>query len=95
MSSKQQAIRELRSLREAVVERRRHLAGAAAQQRESAEREGNGEPGTGYLFASEFPALQAQLTAIDEAIEEEERWPDDGATIHPLPSRSRPRGDVE
>lgn len=93
MSHKQQVTRELRSLREAVVERRRHLAREAAEMRENAEREGNGEPGIGYLFAVEFPALQAQLEAIDEAIEEEERWPDDGASIHALPSRSKPRGD--
>lgn len=93
MSNKQQVIRDLRSLREAVVERRRHLAREAAEQRENADREGNGEPGTGHLFAAELPALQDQLAAIDDAIEEEERWPDDGASIHALPSRSRPRGD--
>ena len=95
MSTKQQAIRELRSLREAVVERRRHLAREAAEQRENAEREGNGEPGTGYLFAAELPGLQEQIMAIDDAIEEEERRPDDGASIHALPSRSRPRGDLD
>lgn len=95
MSTKQRSIRDLRSLREAVVERRRHLAREAAEQRENAEREGNGEPGIGYLFAAELPTLQEQLMAIDDALEDEERWPDDGASIHALPSRSKPRGDVE
>jgi hypothetical protein len=95
VSTRQQAIRELRSLREAVVERRRHLARQAAEQRENAEREGNGEPGIGHLFAAEFPLLQDQIAAIDAAIDEEERWPEDGASIHSLPSRSRPRGDVD
>lgn len=95
MTTKQQIIRELRSLREAVVERRRHLARQAAEQRENAEREGNGEAGIGYLFAEEFPDLQDRLAAIDDAIEEEERWPDEGATIHALPSRSPSQGDIE
>lgn len=62
-------------------------------ERENTERE-DGEPGTGSPFAVEFPERQAQLAAIDPAIDEERR-PDDPGVIHPPPSRSRPRGNVE
>ncbi|MCC0808593.1 hypothetical protein FPV16_20680 [Methylobacterium sp. W2] len=61
----------LRKLREAVVEKRRILVSDFARARYNMGQEGNLLPESGAKYAEEMPAIQAQLAAIDAAIQDE------------------------